>query len=463
MVAHISTASRGLTVLPGLFDKLLRRALVHKIYPESPEYRENLNEILAKPTTVYAGFDATSDSLHVGNLVTIMSLFHFQRHGHRVICVIGDATTMIGDPSGHSRDRDKLDRKTVLYNANRIESSLKQLFENHISSFKAEKSLNQINYQRPIIVKNSSWYHRENVVDFVSDIFREVRVGGLLHKRSISERLNSGAGLSMSEFCYQIFQAYDWLQLRKLYDCRLQVGGSDQAGNIYTGHDFIKKYMGEKDSIGLLAPLLTDSETGKKLGKSTTDSSKAVWLSRHRTSPYNLFQFFHRTPDRDVEKLLKIFSLYEDSVIEDLIYKHLKKPEDVWFCQRKLAEQVCLLVHGEAGLNSAKKITHAFYTKSPEEIGLLTDDELNQLFDEGSIIHLLHREGLRVIDLIKRANCFKNDLDAERVISGGGLRINGSRVASFNVPITNDLILNNGVTLMRVGKKNHFLFKWTNT
>lgn len=462
MASSIAAATTRPTVIPGLFEKLTKRNLISNIYPESQEYRDKLNRALTNRVSVYAGFDATSDSLHVGNLVTLMNLMHFQRHGHQVICVIGDATTTIGDPSGHTRDREKIDRKTIKHNVDCIESNLKNLFDNHMQHF-APTKLGRTTIQEPIIVRNSLWYNDKNAVDFVSNIFREVRVGGLLHKKSISERLKSPNGMSMSEFCYQIFQAYDWMRLRELYDCRLQIGGSDQAGNIYTGHDMIKKSIGATDSIGLLTPLLTDSETGKKLGKSTTGSGKSVWLSKTKTSPYNLYQYFHRTPDADVRKLLYTFTFYEDRAVEDLIYDNLKKSEDIWYCQRKLAEQVCLLVHGETGLKSAKKITHAFHTRSPYEIGLLSDEELNELFEEDSIIHILHREGLRVLDLIRKANCFKNDFEAERLIRGGGLRLNGHRVESFNVPVTNDLILANGITLMRVGKKNHFLFKWTNS
>lgn len=459
MASRIASKS---SVIPGLFEALTKRSLVKNIYPESQEFRNKLSQMLTKPAVVYAGFDATSDSLHVGNLVSLMSLMHFQRHGHQVICVIGDATTTIGDPSGHTKDREKIDRNEIEHNSKCIKNNLEQIFHNHIQYFKPSKSVSS-SFHEPIIINNSTWYHDIKAVDFVSDIFREVRVGGLLHKKSIAERLKSPQGMNMSEFCYQIFQAYDWMQLRALYDCRLQVGGSDQAGNIYTGHEFIKKYMGASDAIGILAPLLVDNETGKKLGKSTTGSKKSVWLSRAKTSPYNLFQYFHQTSDSDVKKLLDIFTFYDDTVIEDLIYSHLKKPEDIWFCQRKLAEQVCKLVHGESGLDSAKRLTHAFHSKSPLEIGLLSEDELYELFEHESIIHILHREGLRVSDLMRKTNCFKSDMDAERLVRGGGLRLNGQRVESFNVPITSDIILANGITLMRVGKKNHFLFKWTNS
>lgn len=454
-----SLAAKGAKRSSQLFDKLLRRNLIGDIYPKSQEYHDKLNNILKKPTCVYAGFDATSNSLHVGNLATIMNLIYFQRHGHRVICVIGDATTQIGDPSGHSRDRLKMDKDVISKNASSIEETLQRLFRNHEKYFSANI---RDRLQAPVFLRNSMWYNGKNVIDFVGEVFREVRVGGLLHKKSIAERLKSNEGMNMSEFSYQIFQAYDWLELDKLYGCRLQIGGSDQAGNIYTGHDMIKKLTGSTDSIGLLAPLILNSETGKKLGKSTENKHNNIWLRPEMTSPYQLYQFFQRTPDKDVEKYLKVFSLHEDDVIEDLIYNHLKKPEDVWYCQRKLAEHVCQLVHGDQGLESAKRITHAFYNRNPLDIAKLSDDELCQLFDKESIINMMHKDGLSVLDMTRKANCFNNDLDAERLISAGGLWLNGSRVASYNVPITEDLIIGNGITIMRVGKRNYFLFKWSN-
>lgn len=452
-----SALARGLPGTNCLLDKLLKRNLIANIYPESQEYRAKLKSMLSSQRTVYAGFDATSDSLHIGNLATIMNLLHFQQYGHKVICLIGDATTKIGDPSGHVKDRLKLDNDLIEENAKCLEKTLVKIFKNHSQYFSKDGQ----HRHKPIIIRNSTWYRDKSVVDFVGDVFREVRVGWMLHKKSVQDRLKAGGvGMNMSEFCYQIFQAYDWLQLRRNYDCRLQIGGSDQAGNIYTGHDVIRKITNQTDSIGLLAPLLTDS-SGKKLGKSTSDSvNNAIWLNHQKTSPYQLYQYFCRTPDKDVEKFLKVFSLFDENSIEAMIFDNLKKSEDAWFCQKKLAESVCLLVHGEAGLSSAKRITHAFFQRDPLDIANLNDEELDQLFDSDSIITLIHKDSLRVSDLVKKTNCVKNELDVERLISAGAVWLNGARVTSINVPLTDDLILGNGLTIMRIGKKNYFLFKW---
>ena len=348
-----------------LLDKLLRRGLISGIYPESDGFRDKLRGLLRNNTaTIYAGFDATATSLHVGNLVALINLLYFQRHGHRVICVIGDATAKVGDPSGHTRDRKVIAKDVIANNAQSIEQTLKRIFRNfndHILPTVPTETTQALT--QPIILRNSAWYNDKQVVDFVSDTFRMVRVGSILHKTSIRERLATQEGINMAEFSYQIFQAYDWLELRKRYDCRLQLGGSDQGGNIYTGHDLIKKCLGEKDSIGLLTPLITSGKSGKKLGKSTGKPQDGIWLNAEQSSPFDLYQFFHRTPDKNVEMFLKVFSFLDDSHIEDLIKNHLRVREDIWFCQRKLAEQVCLLVHGVEGLNTAKSMTDDLYPR----------------------------------------------------------------------------------------------------
>lgn len=351
-------STRGLvTSTSNIFDTLIRRYLIEQIYPESQVYRDKVKNLLSSPVSVYAGFDATSDSLHVGNLVSLMNLLHFHRNGHRAICVIGDATAKIGDPSGHTKDRKRIDDGTIERNANLMQSTIETIFRNHDKYFSTniERKLSS-----PIIIRNSSWYHDVNVINFVCDIFREVRVGSLLHKKSISERLDSSEGMNMSEFSYQIFQAYDWLKLKHLYDCDLQVGGSDQAGNIYTGHEVLKKVT-KSDAIGLLTPLIP-GESGKKLGK-TSGTQNNIWLNPEKSAPSKLYQFFRRTPDRYSEKLLKIFTFCDDEVIDNLIKKR-RQPDDSWPSQTKLAEQVCLLIHGEDGLKSVEGITRSVYANS---------------------------------------------------------------------------------------------------
>ena len=350
----------------GLLDILVKRGLLTSIYPESAEFRDRLAVLLSREATVYTGFDATAPSLHVGNLATIINSLYFQAHGHRTIYVIGDATTKIGDPSGHSKDRLRLDSSEIEKNASSIEQTLRQIVGNFSKYFLSQTSgklfnLDNVSMKEPIIVRNSDWYRDENVIDFVSDNFRDIRVGWLLHKKSIQERLKSKEGMNAAEFCYQIFQANDWLQLYKRYNCQIQIGGFDQSGNIYTGHDLIKRRCGSKDSFGLLAPLIT--QRGKKLGKSASKSSSGIWLRSEQTSPFDLYQFFHRTPDDEVKSYLPVFSFYEDDVIDNFISQNLKNPSDIWFCQRMLAKHACLLVHGEDGLKEAEEKTASVFSR----------------------------------------------------------------------------------------------------
>lgn len=324
--------------------KLIKRSLIKEIYPESQVFRDKLIDMLKQPVTIYAGFDVTSDSLHVGHLVSLMNLLHFRRNGHQVICVVGDATARIGDPSGHLKDRNRINEDLIKKNTRFIESTLESIFANHDRHF----GVNSSSLKPPIIVKNSDWYQGVNVINFVDDIFRQVRVGGLLHKKSVSDRLSSQEGMNMAEFSYQIFQAYDWIKLRQLYDCRLQLGGSDQAGNIYTGHETIKKITGHGDAIGLLTPLII-GKGGKKLGKTSEQGCQGkIWLRPERTTREELYRFFHRAPDNQLERNLNIFTFYEDEEIDKLLRGNLNTANKSLESNTKLAEHVCMLVHGSS-------------------------------------------------------------------------------------------------------------------
>lgn len=325
-----------------LYETLCRRQLLSSIYPESVEYRDKLKSLLEKPCTVYCGFDATSDCLHVGHLSVFMTLAQFYLHGHQTICLIGDATARVGDPSGHDKDRVPLLKGAVETNAAAIEDTIDRLY-NNLETFVRRQGYPATELKKPMLIRNSQWYNDNNVIDFMTEAFRYVRVGSLLHKKHIQERVKSSTGINMSEFSYQIFQAYDWLKLRELYDCKLQVGGSDQGGNIYTGHDLIKKISNKTDSIGILAPLILGKK-GKKLSK--TEGKGNIYMSAERTPPRNLYNFFHSTPDSEIDRYLRIFTLYDEDTIDQFMRNDSKKPDDIWFCHKRLAESVCQLVHG---------------------------------------------------------------------------------------------------------------------
>lgn len=345
VTSEMATSIRYSASKLSLLDRLMKRCLVSLTYPDNKDVLNNIRNELKQPSTVYAGFDATSDSLHIGNLAILMNLLHFHRDGHQVICLIGDSTVKIGDPSGHTMDRKQIETSTINQNASSIETTIRNVFSNFSSHFSHRIDCQGI--KPPIIVRNSSWYTNINVIDFVNDIFRVIRVGDLLHKKSIQDRLASREGMNMSEFSYQIFQAFDWHTLRTRYDCKFQVGGSDQAGNIYTGYELLKKYTGKRDTYGLLVPLIVD-QSGKKLGKSAqATQSSQVCLNAARTSPTKLYKTVMISPHSVIERLLKVYTFLEMDEIEDMIQNKLKTKNDVTYCHRKLAEDMCLLVHGQ--------------------------------------------------------------------------------------------------------------------
>lgn len=286
---------------------------------------------------VYAGFDPTADSLHIGNLLILMNLLQWQRAGHQVIALVGGATGLIGDPSHRKSERVEMNKYLIEENVKSITKNIETIFNNHEYYFWRNK---EIALKPLIIVNNLDWYTNINVIKFVRSIGKYFRMGTMLGRSSVQSRLNSDTGMSFTEFTYQVFQAYDWLQLMKNYKCRFQIGGSDQMGNIMSGYDLITKSKG-KEVYGITLPLIT-AEGGKKFGKSLLN---AVWLSPTKSSSFQLYQYFIRTEDADVEKFLKLFTFISLNKITEIVKDHMKNPEQRK-AQKLLAEKVTLLVHG---------------------------------------------------------------------------------------------------------------------
>lgn len=285
---------------------------------------------------MYAGFDPTADSLHIGNLLILMNLLHWQRAGHQVIALIGGATGLIGDPSHRNSERVEMDRYLIQENIKSITKNIKTIFDNHRTYFvKNHQALKPL-----IVVNNMNWYKDINVIDFIRNVGKYFRMGTMLGRASVQSRLNSETGMSFTEFTYSLFQSYDWHQLMKNYNCRFQIGGSDQMGNIVSGYDLITRSTGE-EVYGITLPLIT-AEGGKKFGKSLQN---AVWLSPEKSSSFQLYQYFIRAKDFDVEKFLKLFTFLPLSKITEIVESHVKSPEDRK-AQKILAEKVTLLVHG---------------------------------------------------------------------------------------------------------------------
>ncbi|NXP47790.1 SYYM protein, partial [Heliornis fulica] len=387
----------------GLLAAQCERGLFQEVFP-AQSAEEQLLELLKPgrpPLTVYCGFDPTADSLHVGHLLAVMALLHFQRAGHNVIAVVGGATARLGDPSGREREREPLSAEQVQAHARGLRAGLGRLLENH------------------------------------------------------RELMWAAEGMSLAEFLSPALQAYDFLHLHLHHGCRIQLGGADQLGNIMSGYELVTKMTGT-DVFGITVPLVT-STTGDKLGKT---AGNAVWLNRDKTSPFELYQFFVRQQDNVVEKYLKLFTFLPLEEIDHIMEMHAKEPEK-WGPQKRLAAEVTKLVHGREGLESAKRCTKALYYSSMEALAAMSDQELHELFKQMPSAELMLEPGMNVLDLCRKANAIPDGPSGYQKITHGGVSINGIRVTNPEaVLILGQHILKNGVSLLRVGKKNYYIIKW---
>lgn len=405
--------------------------------------------------SIYAGFDPTADSLHVGNLLVIMGLIHCQRAGHRPIALVGGATGLIGDPSGRKTERNQLGETVIETNLKAIEQQLRRVFENHENCLWDSKK-QKLPLAPLIIVNNADWYADLQLIDFVANMGRHFRMGSMLSRSSVQSRLESEDGMSFTEFTYQIFQAYDWLHLLRRHNCCFQMGGSDQTGNLMTGHELISRVERKREVFGLTLPLVT-TEEGDKFGKSV---GNAVWLDGNKTSPFALYQFFLRMPDSEVEKLLKLFTFIPLPQVEQLMREHTKEPEKRK-AQTLLAEDVTLLVHGESGLKQAERVTNALYKGNVEGLAELNLSEIQQTFQGATMVNLLTEPGMSILELAMKAKCFPTETDAVRIINAGGFYVNQKRVQNIAEVLTTGVhILRNGISLLRVGKRNFYIVRW---
>ncbi|XP_004676581.1 PREDICTED: tyrosine--tRNA ligase, mitochondrial [Condylura cristata] len=402
------------------------------------------------PQTVYCGFDPTADSLHVGHLLALLGLFHFQRAGHNVIALVGGATARLGDPSGRTKEREALDADRVGSNARALRRSLEALAAHHRQLFADGRAWGSFT-----VLDNADWYSEQHLVDFLAAAGGHFRMGTLLSRQSVQTRLRSPEGMSLAEFFYQVLQAYDFYYLFQRYGCRVQLGGSDQLGNITSGYEFIHKLTGE-DVFGITVPLIT-STSGAKLGKS---AGNAVWLNRERTSPFELYQFFVRQQDDSVERYLKLLTFLPLPEIEHLMQLHVKEPEKRG-PQKRLAAEVTKLVHGQEGLDSAKRCTQALYHSSVDALEGMSDQELKELFREASFSELVLDPGTSILDTCRKANAIPDGPRGYRMITEGGVSINHRQVTNpDSVLVVGQHILKNGLSLLKIGKRNFYIIKW---
>ncbi|KRX20171.1 Nedd8-activating enzyme E1 catalytic subunit [Trichinella nelsoni] len=428
----------------------IRRGAIKTSFPDS--LLNNLESIRGVQPCIYAGFDPSSDSLHIGNLLIVCTLLRFHLHGFKIIFLVGSATSRLGDPSGRSVERDRLSLDEIQSNSQCIQFTLKSILRNFE---KIKISLNSTNgLSTPAVLDNTDWYHQMNVLDFFDAVGRAFRLRHMMDKQCIRERIHR-EGMSYAEFSYQTLQAYDWLHLYEKFGCLLQIGGADQTGNIHSGHDLIR-FFHNQSAYGLLVPLMLSS-TGEKIGKSVGSS---LWLSSSRTSSFVFYQYFLQLTDKEANSMMKLFSFCSEADLERILDDHCQQPEKR-IAQRFLADQLTLLVHSESGLALAKRITEILFDHRLHGIGDLDENDLNILCREVPGVQL-SRQALPIsaISLALKAGCFDDVNTAERTINQGGFHVNNFKITNTTLCLTgNELYsLSNLLTVLRIGRRKHFIY-----
>lgn len=394
-----------------------------------------------KPMKVYCGFDPTSDSLHLGNLIPIIGLAWFQRCGHTPVAILGGATGMIGDPSGKASERQLLDEETIKNNIEGIRKNLESILDfNHPTA-------------KPIILNNYDWFKEFSFIDVLRDVGKYFRVGPMLAKESVRARLNSEEGMSFTEFSYQLLQGYDFLHLYQNYGVTVQLGGSDQWGNITAGTELIRKVLGVS-CHGVTFPLLTRSD-GQKFGKS---EKGAIWLSPEKVSPYEFYQHLFRMPDADVVRLMCMMTFME---IEEIQYYEqlLKSPGYVPnTAQKRFAEEVTRIVHGEQGLQIALKVTQG---AAPGSETALDADILESIASDmpSQTLNRVDVVGAKLIDVLVKTGMQQSKGDARRMVKNGGVYINNQKISDENALIGPEHLIEERLILLAAGKKNKLLVR----
>ncbi len=423
-------------------EELQWRGMIHNVMPETETH------LMEQMRTAYVGFDPTADSLHIGSLVPIMLLAHYQRCGHKPIALVGGATGMIGDPSGKSSERNLLDEKTLRHNQEGVRNQLAQFLD-----FTSGKD------NEAVMVNNFDWMKKLSFLDFIRDVGKHITVNYMMAKESVKNRLTGeGAdGMSFTEFTYQLVQGYDFLHLYRKMDCSLQMGGSDQWGNITTGTELIRRIGGGK-GFALTCPLITKSD-GSKFGKSEGGN---IWLDAHRTSPYKFYQYWLNTSDNDAEKYIKIFTFLNKETIDTLIEDHKETPH-LRILQKRLAKEVTLTVHGESAYEKAVKASGILFGSSTsEDLKKLDTNTFLDIFEGVPQAEISKNEIEKGIDIIgalaEKTGFLKSNTEVRRALKENSISVNKEKVTEGFIISTRDLI-NDQFVLLQRGKKNYFIIK----
>ncbi len=433
--------SHKLLLMTNFVEELRWRGLLHDIMPDTEEY------LLKNKTAGYIGFDPTADSLHIGSLVQIIILMHFQKAGHSSIALVGGATGMVGDPSGKSAERNLLDEKTLAKNIAGVRENLERYldFDENTSENPAE------------LVNNYDWMKDISLIDFVRDTGKHITVNYMMAKDSVKKRLNGefAEGMSFTEFTYQLFQGYDFYHLYKEKNCKLQMGGSDQWGNITTGTELIRRKAQGK-AYAITVPLVTKAD-GTKFGKTEGGN---VWLDAKRTSPYKFYQYWLNSSDEDSEKYIKIFTFLSKEEIDVLIAEHKENPH-LRLLQKKIGEEVTVMTHGQEAYENAIKASNILFGKSTsDDIKSLDEQTFLDVFEgvpQASVSKEDVENGLDMIGaLAAKTNFLASNSDARRALKENAVSVNKEKVKEDYTITSTDLIANKYVLLQR-GKKSYFL------
>lgn len=421
-------------------EELKWRGMVHQMMPGTEE------QLSKEMTTAYVGIDPTADSLHIGHLCGVMMLRHFQRCGHKPMALVGGATGMIGDPSGKSQERNLLSEDTLRHNVECIKAQLARFldFESDAPN-KAE------------LVNNYDWMKDYTFLDFAREVGKHITVNYMMAKDSVQRRLNGEAsdGLSFTEFTYQLLQGYDYLYLNTHKNCKLQMGGSDQWGNITTGTELIRRTTGG-EAYALTCPLITKSD-GRKFGK--TESGN-VWLDANRTTPYKFYQFWLNVSDDDAERYIKIFTSLDRETIEALTAEHRTDPGRR-ILQKRLGQEVTTLVHGQEAYQTAVEASNLLFGKATKENLLKLDEATLLSVFEGVPQYELSKDqviGAKAIDILAGiTDCFPSKGEFRKMVKGGGVSVNKEKITDSEITVSEADLLDGKYILAQKGKKNYYL------
>lgn len=424
-------------------EELRWRGMIHDIMPGTEEF------LLREKSSAYVGFDPTADSLHIGHLVGVMMLKHYQNAGHTPIVLVGGATGMIGDPSGKSEERNLISEETLRHN----QECLKKQFEKFLD-------FNSSAPNRAVMVNNYDWMKEYSFLGFIREIGKHITVNYMMAKDSVRKRLDSetGQGMSFTEFSYQLVQGTDYLFLYTNHGCRLQMGGSDQWGNIITGTELIRRKAGG-EAYAMTCPLITKSD-GQKFGK--TESGN-VWLDPAKTTPYQFYQFWLNVADDDAEKFIRIFTMLSRSEIDDLVRAQRAEPH-MRLLQKRLAEEVTVMAHSREDYDAAVEASQILFGKGTTEQLRRMDESTFLAVFEGVPMYDVSSEtlasGITIADLCAvHTTIAESKGELRRLIQGGGVSLNKGRVDNADMTVTADQLLNKRYLLLQKGKKNYYLIR----